>query len=182
MSYQLRALFGALIALSLMGCESTSFSEYESLQNHKALAVGSNGVIAYSSSKSSVEDAITEALNNCSSNGGVSCKFINIDGYSPMVSKTYMYDGRAASVGYLQRAPYRVKYKCSNLTRAMAQSLYQAGHTYLDRDSDGKPCESKSLSELYSNSFGSNVKGSSCHHVRGYTRKDGTYVRVSAPM
>ncbi|HGF5163484.1 TPA: excalibur calcium-binding domain-containing protein [Vibrio parahaemolyticus] len=89
-----------------------------------------------------------------------------------------MYDGRAASVNYLQRAPHRVKYKCSTLTRAMAQSLYQAGHTYLDRDSDGKPCESKSLSELYSNSFGSsNVKGSSCHYVRGYTRKDGTYVR-----
>ncbi|WP_215641279.1 excalibur calcium-binding domain-containing protein [Vibrio alginolyticus] len=138
----------------LIGCTSTNFSEYKDLPGHKSIAVGSNGVIAYSSSNPNVETAITTAIDKCS-----------------------LYDDRAASVDYLDKASYKVRYKCEQLTKAMAQSLFHSGHTYLDGDSDGKPCESNLWSSYYSTDTNSRkVKGTNCHYVRGYRRKNGTYV------
>lgn len=63
-------------------------------------------------------------------------------------------------------------YNCSELSKATAYSLLQQGHTYLDRDGDGHPCEwdKKSITSYSTPSYKSN-------YVRGYYRKDGTYVR-----
>jgi hypothetical protein len=36
-------------------------------------------------------------------------------------------------------------FKCANLTPATALSLYLSGHTYLDRDKDGLPCEANDV-------------------------------------
>lgn len=177
MKIKIRAMLSLAAALSLIGCTSTNFSEYKDLPGHKSIAVGSNGVIAYSSSNPNVETAITTAIDKCSSIGGKDCKFIDVDGYSPIGNKTYMYDDRAASVDYLDKGSYKVRYKCEQLTKAMAQSLFHSGHTYLDGDSDGKPCESNLWSSYYSTDTNSRkVKGTNCHYVRGYRRKNGTYV------
>lgn len=156
--------------LFLVGCATTKFNNYAHLSDHKAIAVGSNGVIAYSSSEENKETAISQAIKRCSDKGGEVCKFIDFDGYSPMASKKYRNDPRAAPVDYITNVPFSVKYTCGQLTEEMANSLYRAGHKYLDGDSDGKPCESRS--SLRSNTR----KGSNCHYVKGYKRKNGTYV------
>jgi hypothetical protein len=69
-----------------------------------------------------------------------------------------------------------VKYICSDLTPASAMALYQAGHTYLDRDSDGSPCEPSDY-PTYTRPAASSSASSNCHMVGGYYRKSGTYVR-----
>jgi len=68
----------------------------------------------------------------------------------------------------------RRKYVCAELTKTQAYSLLRKGHTYLDRDSDGHPCEwgKKRSTSYYKSSYKSN-----CHYVRGYYRRSGTYVR-----
>lgn len=70
-------------------------------------------------------------------------------------------------------------YRCASLSKDQALILYAQGHTYLDRDHDGKPCESNDvLNELSSPYVAPPSTGSSgkCY-VNGYYRKSGTYVR-----
>jgi hypothetical protein len=78
-------------------------------------------------------------------------------------------------------------YKCSTLSKTQALSLYAAGHTYLDRDHDGKPCEANDLvqelistastaSTASSTSSVSSTASGRCW-VNGYYRKNGTYVK-----
>ena len=59
------------------------------------------------------------------------------------------------------------EYTCSELSRSEAYSLLSSGHTYLDRDGDGHPCEWGKVEGTYR---------SNCHYVNGYYRKSGTYV------
>jgi LysM repeat protein len=67
---------------------------------------------------------------------------------------------------------YSVRYTCSEISRTTAYSLLASGHSYLDRDGDGHPCEwGKSQSRK------TYTTNSNCHYVRGYRRKNGTYVR-----
>ena len=70
----------------------------------------------------------------------------------------------------------RRSYICSELSDSEATALYLAGHTYLDRDNDGLPCEPYPnpyvRPEAPTRSYRSN-----CHYVSGYTRSNGTYVR-----
>lgn len=66
-------------------------------------------------------------------------------------------------------------YICSELSASEANSLYLAGHSYLDRDNDGLPCEP------YPNPYVRPVTPtqsyeSNCHYVNGYTRSNGSYV------
>ena len=68
---------------------------------------------------------------------------------------------------------YQTKYTCSELSSKSAYSLLASGHSYLDRDGDGHPCEWGKTRSKKSYSGG----GKKCHSVRGYRRKDGTYVR-----
>ena len=65
------------------------------------------------------------------------------------------------------------KYTCSELTSKSAYSLLASGHSYLDRDGDGHPCEWGKTRTTKKYSGG----GKKCHTVRGYRRKNGTYVR-----
>ena len=67
-------------------------------------------------------------------------------------------------------------YICSELSVSEANALYLAGHSYLDRDNDGLPCEP------YPNRYvrpatPTRSYGSNCHYVNGYTRSNGSYVR-----
>ena len=66
-------------------------------------------------------------------------------------------------------------YTCSQLTRTQAYALLRAGHTYLDRDHDGHPCEwrkRKVRKRYYPVTYRRN-----CHYVNAYYRSNGTYVR-----
>lgn len=67
------------------------------------------------------------------------------------------------------------KYQCSDITSSQAASLYKQGHTYLDKDGDGKPCE---LEDYYPTKQVEQPiqQKSNCYQVKGYTRKNGTYV------
>lgn len=81
--------------------------------------------------------------------------------------------------GYNSRPSYSShdqQYQCSNIADSQAQALFNQGHAYLDRDGDGKPCEWKDK-YLESQINQSTSSGTNCHSVRGYTRKNGTYVR-----
>ncbi|SHN20443.1 REJ domain-containing protein [Duganella sacchari] len=66
-------------------------------------------------------------------------------------------------------------YKCSQLTLSVAQALYLAGHTYLDRDHDGKPCEANDIAVESPVIIPSTPTVKQCW-VNGYRRKNGTYV------
>ncbi|MHA4869734.1 DUF4214 domain-containing protein [Duganella sp. PWIR1] len=66
-------------------------------------------------------------------------------------------------------------YKCSLLSKSQAEALYLSGHTYLDRDRDGKPCEANDI-VLETPIVIPPVVVKQCW-VNGYTRKNGTYVK-----
>lgn len=87
----------------------------------------------------------------------------------PKTNETYNYplvDTKDNNTNINQR------FLCSNLSNAQAIELYKQGHTYLDRDGDGKPCEQERKGVIQPIQQKSN-----CHQVSGYTRKNGTYVR-----
>lgn len=65
-------------------------------------------------------------------------------------------------------------FRCEDLTKAEAYRLLAQGHNYLDRDSDGNPCEWDTGS--YPHRSISTTSGN-CHYVSAYRRKDGAYVR-----
>jgi len=72
-------------------------------------------------------------------------------------------------------SPYVKKriYTCSDISESQAYSLMRSGHTYLDRDGDGHPCEwGKKKINTYTPAYKSR-----CYSVGGYYRKSGTYVR-----
>ena len=72
-------------------------------------------------------------------------------------------------------------YKCSNISHALALQLFLQGHTYLDRDHDGKPCEATDISAETTLSptippiVPTTPSTGQCW-VNGYYRKNGTYV------
>lgn len=70
-------------------------------------------------------------------------------------------------------------YRCATLSHDQALSLYAAGHGYLDRDHDGKPCEANDLvnEQLapYVAPAPAPATSGRCW-VNGYTRKNGTHV------
>lgn len=69
-------------------------------------------------------------------------------------------------------------YRCTTLTRQLALSLYAQGHTYLDRDHDGRPCEANDIANEVANPYVATTPstGGQCY-VSGYYRKNGTYVK-----
>lgn len=72
------------------------------------------------------------------------------------------------------------KYKCSNISKEQALSLFAQGHTYLDKDHDGRPCETNDILNEYAIApiapSTPNTAGNKCY-VSGYFRKNGTYVK-----
>jgi hypothetical protein len=67
-------------------------------------------------------------------------------------------------------------YTCSQLSPAQAAALYAAGHGYLDRDHDGKPCEANDIAIEIKNVTPSPPSTGKRCWVNGYTRKNGTHV------
>lgn len=81
------------------------------------------------------------------------------------------------------------KYTCAAISHGLAVQLFSQGHSYLDRDSDGKPCEA---TDKYIEIYGPvktttptapatpvtppSTGGKQCY-VSGYTKKNGTYVK-----
>ncbi|MBC3873487.1 DUF4214 domain-containing protein [Undibacterium flavidum] len=63
-------------------------------------------------------------------------------------------------------------YSCSSISYEWARLLYSQGHTYLDRDHDGKPCEANDKALEHPITPSTNKQ---CY-VNGYFRKNGTYV------
>ena len=69
-------------------------------------------------------------------------------------------------------------YTCSSITRETAMLMYLQGHTYLDRDKDGKPCEANDITlekPAYTPPVITPPSSGRCW-VNGYRRKNGTYV------
>lgn len=75
--------------------------------------------------------------------------------------------------------PKSARYKCSEISRAVAKIFLASGHNYLDRDNDGDPCEPHNFPDQkpYKAPVVSSSSGSNCHWVSGYRRKSGSYVR-----
>lgn len=68
-------------------------------------------------------------------------------------------------------------YRCATLSKTQALLLYAQGHTYLDRDHDGEPCEANDIANELANPYVAPSTGSSGRcYVNGYYRKNGTYV------
>lgn len=112
--------------------------------------------------------------------------------FTPDIAGTYSFslrvndgtqDSRPASTTVIVSAleiPIQIPdngiYKCSQLSASQIAVLYAAGHGYLDRDHDGKPCEANDIAiEIDTAAPSPPSTGKQCW-VNGYTRKNGTYV------
>lgn len=64
------------------------------------------------------------------------------------------------------------------MSKEYAYYLYSIGHTYLDRDHDGRPCEANDLLNEIANPYVAPPAPSNSGqcYVRGYRRSNGTYV------
>lgn len=68
-------------------------------------------------------------------------------------------------------------YKCNAISQDLARALYALGHTYLDRDHDGKPCEANDKLLEPAVLPPTPTPSTGMCWVNGYTRKNGTYVK-----
>jgi hypothetical protein len=156
----------------LSGCATLNQSlvRYDSEPEHKAFAVDSNGVYGLAWGQSDSEAAINLALKNCAAYGGVNCKISRLNSLSAQGG------GQVRDESSFSGA----RVSCASIGKAEAYQLLISGHTYLDRDGDGHPCE-WSASSYYSTpsisapSINTPSSGN-CHYVGGYTRKNGTHV------
>lgn len=73
-----------------------------------------------------------------------------------------------------RKATYSKRYRCSDISKKKARQLLAAGHTYLDRDRDGDPCEAK---KRYSAKRATKSSKKGCTWVKPYTRSNGSRVR-----
>lgn len=70
-------------------------------------------------------------------------------------------------------------YTCSSISRETALLMYMQGHTYLDRDKDGKPCEANDVileRPIVTPPPTLTPPSTGRCWVNGYRRKNGTYV------
>ena len=68
-----------------------------------------------------------------------------------------------------------VKYSCFKISIQQARSLYAQGHTYLDRDGDGRPCEWPDKAKELDDTTPAKPTGK-CTTTKAYTKPDGTKV------
>lgn len=123
--------------------------------------------------------------------GSVSCRSVDIATASFWYARGHTYldrdkDGLACAapdIAYENRpiitpVPDSGVYRCSTISHVLAVQLYQQGHTYLDRDHDGKPCESTDIAAetpIYVPPVVVPPTSGMCW-VNGYRRANGTYV------
>ena len=78
----------------------------------------------------------------------------------------------------ITKIPMSLRFKCSDISKAVAIIFLADGHNYLDRDNDGDPCEPHNFPEHKPYKAPTvSSSGSNCHYVSGYRRKSGSYVR-----
>jgi hypothetical protein len=167
-----------LFSASVFGCAvpNASINKYEAAPMHKAFAVSINGVVGDASGLSSSELAIDQAISVCAANGGIDCKVVDINGSKATLYGPYSTDPRVVSISKRSlktgsSGEQSFHYTCSDITKSFAYALLSSGHSYLDKDGDGNPCEWGKTTYTPSSS------SSSCHWVSGYRRKSGTYVK-----
>ncbi len=99
------------------------------------------------------------------------------------VSSTYVVASPAVIVPVVDSG----RFKCTEISHSLALTLFAAGHTYLDRDHDGKACEATDLSIERTPPLvvpvvppvviAPPVVGPKQCWVSAYTKKNGTHVR-----
>ncbi|PKM17828.1 MAG: hypothetical protein CVV11_17120 [Gammaproteobacteria bacterium HGW-Gammaproteobacteria-15] len=166
-----------LISLLLFGCATpvANVKDYDIAIHNKAFAVSTNGVIGAAWGQTTVHIAIDKAINACTQQGGVECKVININGTAATTYPAYKADDRVTDISkrtmnFVTNEGVTVQYRCADLTKSFATSLLSQGHSYLDKDGDGIPCE-------YAQKTYKPQSSGNCHWVSGYTRKNGAYVK-----
>jgi len=157
----------ATSVIVLTGCVSLdqAITRYDSEPRHKAIAVDSRGTWGMSWGQASEEAAINQALQHCATHGGNNCTISRVNearGLEANSANPAIFSGRRVS--------------CDGIGKAEAYRLMISGHTYLDRDGDGHPCEWSSHSYFYHSTITPQSRGRNCHYVSGYRRKNGTYV------
>lgn len=173
----LKFLLSFLITVFLIGCATpvAKVKDYDIAIHNKALAVSINGVIGAAWGQTSIQLAIVDAINACSQQGGIECKIININGIAATTYPGYKSDDRVIDVAQrtmslVTSEGITVQYSCADLTKSFAFALLSQGHSYLDKDGDGIPCE-------YAQKTYKPQPSGNCYWVSGYTRKNGTNVR-----
>lgn len=179
------AIFTTLIYGCTTPAQIATVKDYDNAIKNKAMAVSTNGIISTAWGRNTINNAMNDAIRNCAQKGGIECKVININDAEAALYPTYTTDNRVVST--TQRAMkinnsegVPLQYNCSEITKSFAYALLHQGHSYLDKDGDGNPCEwgkksyqpQRAASTTYAPKSSSN-----CHWVGGYTRKNGTYVR-----
>ena len=189
-----RACWSVCVAITFFaGCATSSVNvlsvDSYSGSGHEAVAISDNGVTGHASEQRSQSIAVQKALQSCYALSDMKCRIVRIDDRligndevattsatapAPTITRnllrsdTYSREQQQDSSSGARTFSGR-RYACSELSKATAFSLLRQGHTYLDRDGDGNPCEwDKQPTRSYS---------SNCHWVSGYTRKNGTRVR-----
>lgn len=194
-----RFLYLAILALFVSGCTTptANVSDYDLASYNKAFAVSTDGVIGASWGWPTVNDAIENAIESCATKGGSECKVININ--SRNAFSLYSSDSRVIELekrtGLIKNSGgVELHYQCSDITQSFAQTLFSQGHTYLDKNNNGYPCEwanarpmptqkiytptPTATSKIYKPTKKTYTPKSTgrCHSVRGHMRK-GRYVR-----
>jgi len=120
----------------------------------------------------------------CSTINAVDAQFLYSSGHTYLDRDKDGIACDAADLAY-ERSPVVIpiadtgRYKCSAITHEMAVLLYLQGHTYLDRDHDGKPCEAADTAletPVYTPPTTPSYPSNGMCWVNGYTRKNGTHV------
>jgi hypothetical protein len=123
--------------------------------------------------------------------GTYTCSSLVADRAATLYSLGHSYldrdkDGKpctAADIAYEKAPPVATLpdlgiYRCSTISHEYAVLLYLQGHTYLDRDHDGKPCEATDITVENSKIIppAPPPSTSGLCWVNGYTRRNGTHV------
>jgi len=161
-----------VVLVFLQGCVTTAQlqNQYPSKPTNKAFAMASDGRSGMSWGKASIDDAINTALQFCRQSGALGCRITKINSQiAKLKPNNYFSDTTIENFGHSRL------FRCDDISKSRAYSLLLQGHFYLDRDGDGHPCEWEKTT--YRRSYApSYTPSSNCHWVKGYRRKDGTYV------
>lgn len=170
-----------IIDIKQLGQQSSTsnfLTLYDQKSANKALAISDNSKSGMSWGNTTQEQALNEALKNCHISGGTNCKIRRMNSLESSYVSSSNNSTRSSSNNWSHLG---TKYVCSELNKGRAYELMLSGHSYLDRDNDGHPCEWNSLSYTSSPTKATTekrvIKKSNCTWVNAYRRKDGTYVR-----
>ena len=184
-NYTIKLCCYLIVPFCVFGCGVTPQqlrNQYQMKPMNKALASGKdkfgNEILGASWGFGTDSQAKERALIECY-NRGVDCKIIDIND-SPYISNingTYESNSNFFPKNYSkskEQSSHLIEYTCSELSKSEAYSLLSQGHTYLDKDGDGHPCE-WGQRKIYTPSRSYN--SGNCYWVKGYYRRNGTYVK-----